>query len=343
MVSVSLGSESSSRPSQSAGSSLKARVLFSLIGFVAAIAVTIGLAIWSGIGLSDIATQFRNSPFWLVPLVAVLTGFQIALSAFKWRLVLSHISPEMTKKETFGFFYFVSVASAFLSHLMTSYLSAIVVRSWAAKRAHSLPLGKGASTSLFEQLFDVAVILAALAPTVLVYIVGGSFVLWAALTSASLILGLSVFLILGRISQNLPAGDAHGSIVARVFAAFAGAQNAGLFRAATVVQLYSISVLRYLLILVRAPLTAVTLFTGIGIVATTQGFTVVQSMQLASLTPGNLGIQEWSWTGVLSLTGVSVETAAAFAIAYRLVTFTAMSLVAILSGGAYLFLRKPNA
>ena len=140
---------------------------------------------------------------------------------------------------------------------------------------------------------------------------------------------------LGRNVQYLPVSDAKPGLVARLFAAFRSASAAGLFAPGMVLKLYALSVLRYLLILARVPVTIAALALAIGMMDAAQGFTVVQATQLASITPGNLGIQELSWTGVLVLRDTPLELAAAFAIAFRIVTFLSMGLVALISGAAF--------
>ena len=312
---------------------LSRRVGLSLVGLIVAIAVIVALAARSGVTMESVLTLVAASPWWLVPAVAVLTAGQIALSAVKWHMVLTRVSSG--SNVTAGFAFHVSVASAFLSQVMTSYLSAVVTRSWAARRAHGVSLGAGAGTSLFEQIFDVAIIAAMLAPTLIVYFLGGSFSLWLGLTAVSLTAGAVIFLMLGRNVQYLPVSDAKTGLVARLFAAFRSASAAGLFAPGMVLKLYALSVLRYLLILARVPVTIAALALAIGMMDAAQGFTVVQATQLASITPGNLGIQELSWTGVLVLRDTPLELAAAFAIAFRIVTFLSMGLVALISGAAF--------
>ena len=67
----------------------------------------------------------------------------------------------------------------------------------------------------------------------------------------------------------------------------------------------------------------------------TLGFTIVQSSQLIALTPGSLGITEWTWTGMLSLMGYPPATATAFSFALRILSYA--SILVVLAIAALLF------
>ncbi|MEO0831540.1 MAG: hypothetical protein AAFY03_13910, partial [Pseudomonadota bacterium] len=156
-------------------------MLFSIASIAVALAVLVALAVWGGITWADVVGMLARSPLWLLPTIAVLTGAQIALSALKWRWVLARVRRDIAEQAPFSFFFYSSAASAFLSQLLTNYLSSIIVRSWAARRAYGLPLQSGGSSSLFEQIFDAALLVVLALPTLLAFALGLSTMAWAVL------------------------------------------------------------------------------------------------------------------------------------------------------------------
>jgi uncharacterized membrane protein YbhN (UPF0104 family) len=81
---------------------------------------------------------------------------------------------------------------------------------------------------------------------------------------------------------------------------------------------------------VRAPLLVVALGFPITALDAAQGFTLVQGTQLAALTPGNLGLQEWGWTGVLFWQGYGAEAGLEFALVLRVIGLVSLIAAAAL-------------
>ena len=280
-------------------------VLVSGLSIAAAMAVLVLLATWGGITWADITGILARSPAWLLPAIALLTGVQIALSALKWKWVLARIRPDIAAEARFGFYFYASAASAFLSQLVTSYISSILVRSWAARRAYGLPIQSGGSTSLFEQIFDAALLVVLAVPTLLTFALGLSASAWLLLTILSLLGGAGALWIGSRLALRGTLPTTRLGLLNRVINAFKAASEAGLFDASVLIRLYAVSALRYTTLLLRAPLVVLGLALPLTTLDVLQGFTIVQATQLLALVPGNLGIQEWSWAGVLVLRGLT--------------------------------------
>ena len=295
--------------------------------------------VWSGLDLRNLARRLSEAPHWLLFCFIVLTGVQIAISAIKWRIVVNRLTPEQSPQD-FSFFLACSAASALLSQLLTNYVSSIVVRSWAGRRFHDIPVTRGAGTSLYEQFFDVVVLICMACGTLLTWLVGGGVATWVLFTVLSVGAGL---LMSTRLNQLLP-------LLRRLRPGLSGHEalqdDSGLARicsGSTVLKLCGLSVLRYLVMLARAPLVVIALVYTISALDAAQGFTIVQTTQLAAFTPGNLGLQEWGWSGVLAFLGYGFEQPLEFALALRVMGLASMVIVAPLLLAPAFSIRKAIA
>src|SRR3954447_24713099 len=154
-----------------------------------AIAGTVLLGAWSGLKLSDISQALASMPLWLLGIFVLLTVAQTALSAWKWRIVLDTIRPGEDEQLSFRFLYNCTALAAFLSQFMTVYLSSIVVRAWALKRSTGLDPRYAATTSLFEQVFDVIALAVMVVPVLVAWSIGGTFNQWMIATALAICAG----------------------------------------------------------------------------------------------------------------------------------------------------------
>lgn len=287
--------------------------------------VLIGCAVvWSGLDLTQLWRRLATVPVWLVSSFVVLTTIQIVLSAYKWRFVVQRLAPTEGPKGL-SFFLACTAASALLSQVLTSYVSSTVVRGWAGRRFHNMPVLRGVGSSVFEQMFDVIVLISMALGTVVTWMLGGGLGAWLLWTGFSVLGGLIVSAQLKRLLPMLrrlhPKLSQHRML----------GDDAGLGRlcsSSAVFVLYGLSVLRYIVMLVRAPLVVIALGYAMSLIDTSQGFTIVQTTQLAAFTPGNLGLQEWGWSGVLGVLGYPFEGALEFALVLRVVGLTSMIIAA---------------
>ncbi|MDX1402341.1 MAG: hypothetical protein R3245_10490, partial [Kiloniellales bacterium] len=91
-----------------------------------------------------------------------------------------------------------------------------------------------------------------------------------------------------------------------------------------------LSLIRYLTILARVIVIAWAANFAFPIVDLVYGHTVVQSAQLAAVTPGNLGLAEWTWMGALSYLGHGLATIALFSLTVRIVSVASYVVVSCL-------------
>ena len=294
---------------------------------------------WSGLDLQSLFERLVLAPHWLVLSFIVLTGIQISISAAKWRVVVNQLTPGQAPKE-FSFFLACSSASALLSQVLTTYVSSILVRGWAGRRFHNMPIARGAGSSVFEQFFDVVVLMAMAFGTLITWLVGGDWMAWIILSSIALLAG---FLCTMRMNHIVPAVRRLHPTLARNSLLQDDVGLARICSSSIVATLFGLSVLRYLVMLVRAPLIVLALSYSISALDAAQGFTIVQTTQLAAFTPGNLGLQEWGWSGVLAFLGYGFEEPLNFALALRIVGLVSMIIAAPLLMAPAFSMRKAFA
>lgn len=313
------------------------RLAVSIASLTLALLFVVLMALWAGLSLTRVLDSLSSFPFWLVPALTALTFLQFALSAEKWRATLRALAPEVPQSRGFGFFLTYSALSAMLANLMTVYLSSIVVRSWAVKRYHDVSLGRGATSSAFEQSFDAVVIVIMTVPTIVVWLFGGGLMTWVMLTLAAILLGAALVPMLWKSLSRMRWAGRFSRRLNGLLKFLASEEVQNMLAPRRLLYLYALAVVRYGVLALRVVLVVLAGTFLIGAPEAIQGFTLVQASQFASVTPGNLGVQEWSWLGVLSYLGHDLEAAAAFAIGFRVLTFvaTALATAAILVAGMY--------
>ena len=316
-------------PTRSDASRIKARsVAWSLVLFLLALACTVALGAWSGLTFGDAVQTLVSAPLWLVAAITGLTALQIALGAWKWRRVLGKTGGTR-QGVSFSFYYGCTALAAFLSQFLTVYVASVFVRGWAVKRWHGLAASHGAGTSLFEQVFDVIALVVMAMPALIVWSLGGDLWQWGLATLAAISVGAfclrfsgSALRTLSTIEPFLPKLRALTDLCRR-------GESSGLLSSPFLLEMYVVSMLRYFAMLARIPLLVAAFGLPLALSDAVPGFTIVQATQLAAITPGQLGIREWTWSGVLAFRGYDLPLAARFAIDLRVIGMLAMALASL--------------
>lgn len=301
------------------------RFTYSALLLLVALTGTFALGAWSGISTSDVLKTLGSTPISLVGTFVALTIAQVALSAWKWQLVLRKLRPDRDDMP-FGFLFDCTALSVFLSQFLTVYLSSIVVRGWVLKRNYGLTPRFSSATSLFEQIFDVVTLLIMALPALIVWSFGGTFDQWMLVTAAVVAAGAFSVRLVPLALRTATRVHAVAPRLRSLSEIFNTTEASGLTAAPFLLNLYALSVARYLVMLARIPALAVVFGFPLAMKDVIPGFTVVQATQLAAITPGQLGIREWTWSGVLAARGYDLHLAARFAIDLRIIGTVAMCL-----------------
>ena len=292
------------------------------------------------LGVLSLFDRMKELGAWWILIIAA-SFVQIALSAEKWRIVLVAIGGENIKEIQRRFFIATTAIAAVSSQFLTVYAASIVVRS-VAGHVHNLRTSTSAGSSGFEQLFDVAVLFVFFVPTVATLLLLEGLQFWvvlAVLSLAAAVVGITLVTKWMRHRKEYDVEEQSGAahyVVSRLkLSVDREKQNAVASKAQL---LFSLSVIRYVAMFTRAAVVAAAagyVFDARNLIL---AFNAAQASQLASLTPGNIGISEWSWAGVLGYLGDPFNAAIEFAILLRVCTF--VSLVIIMTIVVLLYLRQ---
>lgn len=302
-----------------------------------ALAAIAGLVAWSGLGLDAIASRLERTPVWLIASLATIVALQATLSGVKWRIVLGAAGTPPEEIPPLRFCIGVTALAILLSNVMTTFLSAIVTRGLVAKRVHGMPVTKGALTTTYEQVYDAALIVMFALVTALAWSFDLAFGAWLGLVALGVVgIGAAIALV-GAMRARLMTLELTGRAEALRERVLGWAQ-VGLFRPGLIAKLLGLSLLRYALLAMRAVMIAAGLGYSLAGEKAFQAHTLVQSTQLAAITPGNLGIQEWGWAAALSIEGLGTGEATDFALALRILTF--VTTIAVTITLAFLLIRQ---
>ena len=247
-----------------------------------------------------------------------LTLVHLWLSAMKWQLAVASTLPVAQRKK--GFFFYYTTMGAMMSEFLPAHLSSTLVRGAALRIHHQVPVLKGSATSIFDQVFDVYVFALCAVASILYLLYDLTFTDWGLLTLTGLILGYIVLTISGKL---IPTQIQETENILLQFANWLSDRKSVLTR------LYLVSIIRFAVIVLRNVLileVLATAITGQQIVIVSP---LVQLSLLLALTPGSIGIVEWSWTGLLSLTAVTLSAGGIYALANRFASFIAITVIAI--------------
>ncbi len=297
--------------------------------FVFALALVGWLAAHSGISAGEIVGSLRRVS--AVALIGIIlsTGVFLALSTMKWKMVMARLRPEDEHHRGWSYGFYYTALGAVLSLVVLPQAAMVVARGYGDK----FKLGKSpASTTaatLYEQLFDVVPIIAIAGTAVVANLLNWSPGQWLiAIVAAVAASGVLVALVLrtpfwsfGRYLPS-PLRDRIGTRLEW----FASPTAQAVLEPCFVLQVYAISVLRYLVLMARSYLIFEAMRLSLGSYGFAKAYSVVSVSRLLFITPGGLGIAEWSWTGVLSWLGMPLQESVRFVLANRVLNWASIIL-----------------
>lgn len=244
---------------------------------------------------------------------------QSLISTAKWQMLLRRAAPDMARAVPFRALFAYTAISAAAGQIAPAYLAGPAVRAMALKRRHRGGFVESAIVAAYEQLFDVAVLLAAGVAALALLFAGVSGAVAIALFAAAIILPAIIAALLpealrpGRLAALLPRSwRLTASLRARVEAGAA----AGLDTPRLMGRLLGMSGLRYGVLAARTGLIGALVLPLVAWETIVLGFGAVQLSALATLTPGNLGIAELGWSFIAAF---AQDTLAGEFVAFALV------------------------
>lgn len=297
--------------------------------FVAALLIA-GLVARSGISFAELDSTLHEVSPLAIAGILVTTALFLALSALKWRLVMAQVASAEDNTPEWSYSLYYTSLGALLSVVITPHAAMPISRSIGAKLHRKGSATANAAASLYEQLFDVLPILT-MAVAALIGIVSkasllGWLLIGAALNAAALIVSIAVLRApFWKLARFLPLPSRRREGLTQKLEWFATPPAKMLLGARFVSMLFVISITRYAIILLRTAFVVVSLGLPISAFRFAEAYGVARLSSLVSITPGELGISEWSWSGVLTWMGVSLDDAARFVLTNRFYNTAALA------------------
>ena len=285
------------------------------------VAIIVALFSISDLTIASLAAIVMSVPLWKYVVLASLQAAILLLASVKWQIVLSQFpigGRVLPLRDALAGTTLGTLAGQVLPiQLVTPF-----ARAWVA-RPHQISTTRAVGTSVFEQVFEVVVLLTMglVSALVLIAKIGPVLSGLAALVVGLVVLTLiaPVFHILRKfslwVSGCLPAMAAKG------FAAVEKAlQQASDFPKRILFQLTALSFLRYLGMVTLNVWTISVLLPGSDILLLVLAYPTVLLVMSLPFIPGGLGIVEVTWTGVLIAQGIEPAEAVQVALSLRVVS-----------------------
>ena len=318
---------------------MRRRLVYSALALLLAAVLLLALVRAAEVSAGELwaALSRPTAPYLAAIVLASLV--HMGCSALKWRTVMRRVAPAESDAAGLRFFMFYSCLGGALAQFLTVHLSTLLVRGLAARLHHRVPFARGAATSIYEQGFDVLVLLIVGFATAAALALGWDLWAWLGLVAVSL---LAVAAGLGWLAGAAAQRAAGGSGSVRRHLPFGRlgrwldqCLDSGVLEARVLFSLYGLSLLRYLAMFARALLIAHSVGLAAPLADVTLAFPIVQASQIIALTPGSLGIVEWTWSGVLVAMGHGFTEVVGFALALRILAYA--SVLVVLAGAALAF------
>lgn len=277
----------------------------------------------------EVGRQLRRTRLPYAGLIVLSSALHFAMTALKWRWVTQQIRPDVSFRG--GFFIYTAIIG-FMSQFLPMQLCVLTGRSLAMRLQLGLPLVTGALSTVYDQFFDFLVPVVLLAPAVLAMLclvdpTTGlllSLVCLAVTGVALGALGGRVVLLLLWLGRLVPGLD---NRAARMTEQIQASDGPALLDRRFMAKLFCLSVVRYANLVLRPYCVLVAVGLDFGFAPVAFATTVVTLSVIISITPGSLGIAEWSWISVLATFGVPAAVAGEFAILTRLFILSSVLVV----------------
>ncbi len=257
--------------------------------------------------------------------ILLLLGLDTLLAGEKWRLIASQLdtggAPPMPRPLYFAF----TAIGVALGQIVPAQLSLVFSRSIGAHLHGGRAVSRGFAATLFDYFFDVVVAGFCGLASILVLLSGGGATAWVLYALAICLAG---FLVYGSATR-LAAG------LARTLAAVAGRRLAAACAAFALSpllaprvgrRLLAISLLRFTLLVLIGAVSASAIGAELPLwqLAAALPFAVIANAM--ALTPGSLGVNEWTVSSALLAFGTALPVSAKWALVNRILVAAAAAL-----------------
>jgi hypothetical protein len=260
--------------------------------------------------------------------IVLLLGINNALAGEKWRLIAMRLQPDADRRmPRLLYFAFTSIGVA-LGQFLPAQLTLVVSRSIGAHFYGGRPLVRGALATVFDYFFDLLVAGFFALSSALVWVSGGGAGTWALYALAIAIAGFLLYGAAARLAVGAARslGAAGGGRFRRFCTSLA---LSPLLAPEIGRRLLAISTVRFavLVLMGAASGNAVGLDVPVWRLAASLPFAVIANA--LAITPGGLGINEWTVSSALFALGTPFQLAAQWAVVNRALVAGAAGLCGI--------------
>ena len=281
------------------------------------------------VDVEQIVASFYSLNPWYTGLAIIAFIIHTCLTAYKWGIVTQKLTPD--NQQPLKFYLFYTTLGSLTMQFMPQYVGMVMVQNLALKVHQISSFSKGFLTVVYDQFFNFLIPLL-LFPASILYVFGYVSLSVAVLIWTTTIIGTHfiinkwhrrlislVIKALTWVKQRSPKAKTSQPQIAT-------GQDSILSKEFTL-YLYWISVVRYIVWIIRGLLIAIAGGFKIKLSAVAFISPIVQLAMLLSFTPANLGLMEFSWIGLLGLFDVPDAIAVKFALMQRFLYIVAVVII----------------
>ena len=285
---------------------------------------------FTNVDLREVAASFYTLNPLYTGLAITALIVHTALTAYKWGLVTQKLTPK--NQQSLKFYLFYTTLGSLTMQFMPQYVGMVMVQNLALRVHKISSFSKGFLSVVYDQFFNL-LIPVLLFPTSILYVLGYislSVAVWAWIATI--------------IAVHFVINQWHRRLISLLIKALAWLKQLKSGKTKTsqaaietgkdsilgkrfTLYLYWISVIRYVVWIIRGVLIAIAGGFKIKLWAVAFISPIVQLAMLLSFTPANLGLMEFSWIGLLGLFGVPDATAVKFALIQRFLYIIAVMII----------------
>jgi uncharacterized protein (TIRG00374 family) len=292
-----------------------------------------------------IVNSFSEISSWALLCVVFLTGANIAFGTVKWLLVVDALAPNGKLSRQFTEAMLTTTVGALIGQAVPLQIAMAFTRSLAGRFGVGFNPSVNLGATACEQLFDAFVLCAAAILTLLGVALRLSAFGWVVLILLSVLfsgfIAVRLPFLLLALAQLLGRMSSAGRIREYATRLTSGVGRASDLLPSLVIQLIALSALRYLANLARIGVVLSALGLSTYLMPAAIAFPFILLITFLPITPGNLGVIEWTWSAMLVSAGAGVKQAALFALTSRMASIVALSILVTLLFGFHLFKRSP--
>ena len=282
------------------------------------------------VDVEQIVASFYSLNPWYAGLAITVLIVHTFLTAYKWGLVTQKLTPD--NQQPLKFYLFYTTLGSLTMQFMPQYVGMVMVQNLALRVHKVSSFSKGFLSIIYDQFFNMLIPLL-LFPASILYVFG-----YISLSVAILMWTTTIIL------THFIIYKWHRRLISFLIKALtwvkqkkSGKTNNNQAQIATgkdsilgkqfTLYLYWISVVRYIIWIIRGVLIAIAGGFKIKLWAVAFISPIVQLAMLLSFTPANLGLMEFSWIGLLGLFDVPDASAVKYALMQRFLYIVAVVII----------------